>query len=47
MDKIIVDSDMREMLNELMRLYKIDEAHLIRALLRQQIKRIDDVRTLD
>ena len=46
-DKINVDPEMRQMLDELMRHYKTDEGHVIRALLRERIVRISNFYQLE
>ena len=44
---IFVDPEMRRMLNELTEFYITDDGHLIRALLRERLKVINQVRALE
>jgi len=46
METIEICSDTREMLNRLKEFYKTDEGHILRALLRERIKRIGEYKRL-
>lgn len=46
-DIIYPDADMRYMLDKLKKFYSTDDHHIIRALLRERIKRIDSVKILN
>ena len=46
-DMINVDPDMRHMLDEVKEYYNVDDGHLIRALLRNEIASMKDRKTLE
>ena len=46
-DTINVDLDMRQMLDEVKAHYNVDDGHLIRALLRNEIASMKDRKTLE
>ena len=46
METIEIDSDTRQMLNELKEFYGTDDGHILRALLRERIKRINEHKKL-
>ncbi len=46
MDTLNIDPDMRSMLNKLKEIYVMDDSHIIRTLLRNRLKKIDEDRKL-